>query len=220
MTDFQLQQGVVNFELPTVVPNFLAQIQTINQNIITQATAFQFSYVYPTLQYLGNQQIPDAVYDLTTHFMKRGFSVEYDGVAATLTIDWSYPNMADTLLSQISYASPAVLPTLGGFFEAGVVYLCETNGLDLRELTVTAAKRQIQAQIESAALLGLTSTTWGFPLVPQAALATLYSGMFAQLTAEGFGVTYNSVTGLYSIAWDDGTMNPTMPDGSSASVTM
>lgn len=220
MTDFQLQNGVVDFELPVVVPNFLAQIQTINQNIISQAIASQFSYVYTTQPYLPNQQIPDTVYNLTTHFIKRGFSTEYDGVGSTLTIGWYNPNMDDTLLSQISYASPAVLSTLGGWFEAGVVYLCETSGVDLRDTTVIAVKRQIQAQVEAAAMLGLTSTTWGFPLVPQAVLNTLYAGVFSQLAADGFGVTYNNVTGLYSIAWDDGTMTPTMADGSEADVTM
>ena len=214
MTDFQLQQGVVDFELPVVTPNFLAQINAINASIVAQAQAAQFSYVYPTLPYLPNQQIPDPVYNLTTHFMKRGFYAEYSGEAGTLTIQWDHPEMSDQLLSQISYASPAVLTTLGGWFEAGLVYLCETGGVDLRPISIVSAKRTIQAQVEAAALMGLTTTTWGYPTVQKAVLDNLYQVVFTDLNADGFGVTYNSVTGLYVIAWDDGASAPIFYEGS------
>lgn len=215
MTTFQLQQGVVNFELPLVIPNFLNEIQTINQNIILQAMSSQFVYVYPTVGYLPNQQIPDEAYNLMIHFMKRGFVLQYDGVAATLTIQWDHPEMSDLLMSQISYASPSVLPTLGGWFEAGVVYLCETSGQDLRSTSVVTAKRTIQASIEAAALLGLTTTSWGFPTVTNSVLQNLYSEVFAQLTADGFGYSYNAVTGLYAITWG-GQIAFSFLDGASA----
>lgn len=220
MTDFQLQQGVVDFELPVVVPDFLTQIQTINQNIITQAQASGFNYVYPTLAYLPNQQIPDQVYALLTHFMKRGFVAQYDGEEATLTVAWDHPEMSDTLFSQISYASPSVLPTLGGWFEAGVVYLCETGGVDLRAQSIVTVKRNIQFAVENAALMGLTSTAWGFPLVPSGVINNLYADVFSELYDDGFGVTYNAVTGLYVIAWDDQTIAPALFVGDETSVQL
>lgn len=205
MTDFQLQQGVEDFELPVVVPDFLAQIQTINQNIIDQALASEFVYVYQTLPFLPNQQIPDPVYNLTTHFMKRGFVTQYEGADGTLTLTWDHPEMADHLLAQISYAAPSVLSSLGGWFEAGVVYLCETGGIDLRPEPVVTVKRKIQAAVEQAAMMGLTTTSWGFPTVPVAVLDNLYAEVFTDLDEAGFGVTYNSLTGLYIIAWDAGS---------------
>lgn len=205
MTDFQLQQGVVDFELPVVVPDFLAQIQTINQSIISQALASEFEYVYQTLPYLPNQQIPDQVYNLLNHFMKRGFVTQYSGEDGTLTIQWDHPDMADLLMSQISYAAPSVLSTLGGWFEAGVVYLCETGGIDLRASSIITVKRQIQTSVESASLMGLTTTSWGFPTVAAPVLNNLYEEVFTELYDGGFGVTYNALTGLYIIAWDAGS---------------
>lgn len=205
MTDFQLQQGVVDFELPVVVPDFLTQIQTINTAIIDAATADGFNIVYATLPYLPNQQIPDQVYNLMTHFMKRGFVTFYEGATGLLTISWDHPEMSDLLMSQISFAAPSVIPTLGGWFEAGIVYLCMTAGVDLRAQSVVSVKRQIQFAVEAAALMGLTTTAWGFPTVPHGALDNLYAEVFSDLNDDGFGVTYNSVTGLYIIAWDSGS---------------
>jgi hypothetical protein len=201
MTDFNFQSGVVNFEPPVVIPNFLAEIQTINQNIISQAMMSQFNYVYPTIPYLPNQQMPDEAYALVTHFIKRGFVVSYDGVAATITIAWDHPEMSDLTMSQITYAAPSVLPTLGGWFEAGVVYLCETAGVDLRSASIVSIKRNIQYSVEQNALLGLTTTSWGYPTVPSSVIENLYADVFTQLNLDGFGYTYNTVTGLYSITW-------------------
>lgn len=219
MTDFQLQQGVEDFGLPVVVPDFLSQIQTINQSIIAQAVLSEFSCVYQTLPFLPNQQIPDPVYSLVTHFVKRGFTTNYDGATGSLTIAWDHPEMSDLMVKQITYAAPSVLNTLGGWFEAGVVYLCETSGVDLRASSIVTVKRQIQTSAESAAMMGLTTTTWGFPTVPKAVLDNLYADVFAQLKTDGFGVSYNSITGLYVISWDAGS-SFTFYQGETATVTI
>jgi len=213
MNDFQVQQGVVNFELPTVVPAFLAQINTINAGIVTAAIASQFSYVAPVPVYLPDDSIPGLVYDLVSHFTKRGFQVLYDGEGGTLTISWDHPEMSDTLMSDITYASPALLSTMAGWFQAGVIYLCMTSGVDLRASGSVVTKRAIQKSIERMALVGLTTTTWGYPNVSQAVLTNLYADVFTNLNVNGFGVSYNNVTGLFVIAWDDGTLNPILKSG-------
>lgn len=220
MNDFQVQQGVVNFQLPTVVPAFLTQINTINAGIVAAATASQFLYVASVPVYLPDDSIPGLVYDLTAHFTKRGFQTLYDGVGGTLTISWDHPEMSDGLMSDITYASPTLLSSMGGWFSAGVIYLCMTSGVDLRSSGSIVTKRTIQKSIERMALMGLTTTTWGYPNVPPAVLSNLYSDVFTNLNYNGFGVSYNTVTGLFVIAWDDGTMNPVLKDASTLTVVI
>ena len=213
MNDFQLQQGVVNFELPTVVPAFLSQINAINAGIVAAAIASEFNYVATVPVLRLDDSVPDLVYDLVTHFMKRGFQTLYDGIGGTLTLSWDYPEMSDLLMNDISYVSPSVLPSMGGWFQAGVIYLCMTAGADLRSNGVVVTKRTIQKLIEKAALMGLTTTSWGYPNVPQLVMQNLYAPVFANLNLNGFGVSYNSVAGLFVIAWDDGTLNPILKSG-------
>lgn len=205
MTDFTFQEGTQQFGLPTTIPDLLTQVGLINTNIISRAQASHFNYVYPTLPYNHDQSAPEVVYSLTLHFMKRGFGVVYDGVGATLTISWDHPEMSDFLLTNTGCATPSFLSTLSGWFEAGVVYLCMTYGIDLRASSVVVIRRQIQFSVNQQAALGLTSTTWGYPLIPQATISNLYSEIFSDLAAAGFGVVYDQTTGLFVISWDAGT---------------
>lgn len=186
--------------LPTVTYDFDGQFHALDAAIRVAAAAFQFQYTGPTVKF-QNDKIPDLVYRLIRHYSARGFTCTYDGVLGTITIDWSHPNMTWQEQHEITRAVPEMIPSLGVAFRASMVYLCETNGVDLRGYTNTSILRELLPTIQEAATLGATEIKFGFPDVPAPALQTLFADTFTRLVELGFVITYNIEENLIFARW-------------------
>lgn len=204
MANFSFELGTPQFILPIVIPDYLSQISVWEAALKTAATANQFYYTTAVPKYDRFDQIPDVVYDIADHFTRRGFLCTYDGDAGNLTIAWDHPNMSSLDVEDITVATPAMITNLGYAFTAALLYLCLTNGNDLRQFSEIAVRRQIQQSIDQAAVLGNTNVTFGFPGVPAATIISLYQTIFNDLNTNGFGVSYSSGMGAFIIAWDAG----------------
>lgn len=208
----------MSFNLPTVIPDLDGRIAAIEQAIRDAGVAYQFYYVAPIEPYMANEQIPDVAYELSQHFTKRGFLCVYNGDVGALKISWDHPNMSYQDADNITRAYPAMIANLGAGFTAPILYLCLTNGVDLRHYSTVTLERQITDSIEKAAVLGNKNITLAFAGVPPATIISLFKEVFDDLNDSGYGVAYSSSMGAFVISWDDGTPLEAF-DGATFSVT-
>jgi len=190
----------MEINLPTVTDDFDGQCMALDAAIREAAENFQFHYTAPTVTFL-NDRIPDLVYRLIRHYSSRGFTCVYDGEGGLLTIDWSHPNMTWQEQHEITRSVPTMIPEIGIAFRAALVYLCQTNGNDLRSHTDYSVQGALDSAIKEAATLGNLEISFGFPGVPAPAVQNLFQKTFTALEAAGFDIVYSSVDGLYYIKW-------------------
>lgn len=208
----------MEINLPTVTDDFDGQCMALDEAIREAAENFQFHYTAPTVTF-QNDRIPDLVYRLIKHYSSRGFTCVYDGAGGLLTIDWSHPNMTWQEQHDITRSVPTMIPEIGIAFRAALVYLCQTNGNDLRSHTDTSLQRALDSAIKEAATLGNLEISFGFPGVPAPAVQNLFQHTFTTLEDAGFNIIYSSIDGLYYIKWGQ-TMFGAARAGEQINVTM
>jgi len=218
MATFTIENGSNNFELPTVIPNYDGLIAGIDAQIIASGNSYQFSCAANVPTYDHMDQIPDLVYDLMTNYMGRGFIAIYNGDVGTLTISWDHPDMSWQDLRNIQRAYPGMISSLGAGFTASQIYLCLTNGTDLRPTSNLDLYAQIQQSIDKSAVLGGTNITFGFPGVPASTIINLYAEIFDKLNEAGFGVSYSSSMQQFVVSWDAGTVVNPFKSGETATL--
>lgn len=189
--------------LPVVTADFIGQCAALDEAIREAAVNFQFTYTarVPTWDNIYN--VPDVVTELIKHYTLRGFLCKYDGDGGTLSISWIAPNMSYLEVSRITFSNPAMLPSLGVGFRAGMVYLCMTNGQDLRANSDLTMQRDLLPAIKQAATFGARQLTFGFAGCPSATVVALFKATFDMLTDQGFQITYNTTSGLFFLKWPD-----------------
>jgi hypothetical protein len=219
MTTFQIENGDNQFELPTVISNYDGLVAGIDAQIITAGNSYQFSCLSNVAPYGMVDSIPDAVYDIMAGYVARGFICTYDGDAGTLLIEWHHPDMSWQDVRNITRAFPGAIANLGFGFTAPQIYLCLTNGNDLRTTSTSDLYLTVQKSIGQSAVLGNTNMTFGFPGVPASTIINLYSEIFDNLNSSGFGVSYSTSMQQFVVTWDAGTLVNAFTSGQVATVT-
>lgn len=188
-------------QLPVVTDDFDGQTFALDQAIREAAAAFNFSYLADAPTFEEIYHVPDLVYKLIQHYTMRGFLCTYDGEAGKLKIAWDHPNMSWLEQREITRAIPELIPNLGIGFRAGYIYLCMTNGTDLRTESDATLQSKISKEIKAAATLGNTQLTFGFPSVPAPAVQNLFAPTFQVLEDAGFEITYNASANIFVLKW-------------------
>lgn len=205
--------------LPVVTDDFDGQCAALDQAIREAAIAFNFSYTAdaPTFEQLYH--VPDLVYKLIQHYTMRGFICTYDGEAGKLKLAWDYPNMSWLEHREITRSIPEMLPSLGIAFRAGLLYLCMTNGTDLRTESDATLQSKLSREIKAAATLGNLQLSFGFPSVPAPAVQNLFAPTFQVLEDAGFEITYNANANIFLLKWGT-SMALTFSSGQSLEVVL
>lgn len=187
--------------LPVVTDDFDGQTAALDQAIREAAVAFNFSYLAdaPTFEQLYH--VPDLVYKLVEHYTMRGFICTYDGEAGKLKIAWDHPNMSWLEAREVTRAIPEMIPNLGIAFRAGLLYLCMTNGTDLRNESDFTLQTKLGKEIKAAATLGNLQLSFGFPSVPAPAVQNLFAPTFQVLEDQGFEITYSANANIFLLKW-------------------
>lgn len=193
-------------KLPTVVHDIDTWIASIDGSIRLAADEYEFSYTAPVPPFDLNDRIPGDVYTIIDHYTKRGFFCVYDGNIGTLRISWDHPNMSYQDVKNTTRAGLDLIFTIGDGFPASKLYLCMTNGQDLRATSDISLSRELQQKIYLAAASGEKFTTFRFEGVPFHVIESLYALTFSDLRASGYGVTYDPLKEYWVIRWDDGLM--------------
>lgn len=187
--------------LPTVIDDFDGQCAALDNAILTAAGQFNFVYEHDAPHFETIYRIPEVIYELIRHYTLRGFNCTYDGDIGKLRITWDHPNMSWIEKKNITRAVPEMIDNLGIGFRASLVYLCMTNGEDLRGHSDITLQRELDKSIKKAATLGNTELAFGFPAVPAPVIENLFKKTFDYLTAQDFIVLFNANTNLYLIRW-------------------
>ena len=187
--------------LPQVTDDFDGQLLAMDEAIRNAAIANNFQYIAAAPRFEEIQRIPDVVYRMIEHYTRRGFLCEYRGEEGRLTVKWSYPNMSYNEQRDITRAYPGLIQHLGMGYKAAMIYLCMTNGIDLRKHSNVTMQRDLAESIKKAATLGNLQLTFGFAGVPSPVVANLFNETFELLTEKGFQIVYNTTTGLFNLKW-------------------
>ena len=209
-------------QLPDVVDNFDGQIEALDQAILVAATGFNFSYNSPAPTFQELYHLPDLIYKLIQHYTMRGFLCTYNGDIGQLKIDWDHPNMSWLEHREITRSTPDMIPKLGFWFRAGFLYLCMTNGNDLRSETDSTLKSKLDKAIKSAAVLGNTELYFGIPGsqgVPAPTLMKLYHKTFDTLLDNGFLISYDTNQNSFVLRWGN-TLNINLFSGENLSLVI
>ncbi len=188
-------------QLPVVTDDFDGQTFALDQAIREAAAAFNFSYLTDAPAFSDIYHVPDLVYKLIQHYTMRGFICTYDGDNGKLKIAWDYPNMSWLEQREITRALPEMIPNLGVGFRASFLYLCMTNGTDLRTESNATLQAKLDKEIKAAATLGNTQLSFGFPSVPAPAVQNLFAATFQALEDAGFEITYNVNANIFLLKW-------------------
>lgn len=188
-------------QLPVVTDDFDGQCAALDEAIRDAAVNFEFSYQADAPKFEQIEVVPDLVYRLISHYTLRGFLCTYDGDLGKLKITWDHPNMSWLEQQQITRAVPEMIPNLGVSFRASLVYLCMTNGVDLRRHSDVTLQREIEAGVKQAATLGNTQMVFGFPEVPSPAVMALFKPTFDTLLASGFVIVYDVNINMFILRW-------------------
>jgi len=188
-------------QLPVVTDDFDGQTFALDQAIRAAAAAFSFKYESDAPKFSEIHHVPDVVYKLIQHYTMRGFNCTYDGENGKLKIAWDHPNMSWLEQREITRAIPEMIPNLGIGFRAGFLYLCMTNGTDLRTESDSTLQSKLSKEIKAAATLGNTQLTFGFPSVPAPAIQNLFAPTFQILEDAGFEITYSVNSNIFLLKW-------------------
>ena len=188
-------------QLPVVTDDFDGQTAALDQAIREAAADFNFKYLADAPTFDEIYHVPDLVYKLIQHYTMRGFICTYDGEAGKLDIAWDYPNMSWLEHREITRSIPEMIPNLGIAFRAGLLYLCMTNGNDLRQESDQTLQEKLAKQIKQAATLGNQTLTFGFPAVPAPAVQNLFAATFTKLEEAGFDITYDVNSNIFVLRW-------------------
>jgi len=188
-------------DLPEVIANYDGQCIAIDAAIRTAAIASMFYYSLDIPLVPPYSETPIDVQRLIDGYVKRGFYCEYDHENGKLTFDWSHPNATDLEMKDIQRATVSMLPSLGIGFKAQLVYLCMTNGEDLRSHSDITLQRTLNDDIRLSASLGNTSIQFGFPNVPAPSVQRLFAKTFSALDDSGFLVNYDPATNMFEVKW-------------------
>jgi len=188
-------------QLPVVTDDFDGQTFALDRAIRETAAAFAFKFDAPAPKFSELYHTPDLVYKLVQHYTMRGFNCSYDGEAGSLRIAWDHPNMSWLEQKEITRAIPEMIPNLGVGFRAGYLYLCMTNGTDLRAESDATLQSKLSKEIRAAATLGNTHLTFGFPSVPAPAIQNLFAPTFQKLEDLGFEITYSVSSNIFLLKW-------------------
>lgn len=205
--------------LPQVTDDFDGQLLAVDEAIRNAAIANNFQYTAIAPHFDEIQRIPDVVYRIVEHYTRRGFLCEYRGEEGRLTIKWSYPNMSYLEQKEITRAYPGMIQYLGMSFRASLLYLCMTNGTDLRKQSNVTMQRELAESIKKAATLGNLQLTFGYAGVPSPVVANLFNETFELLTDKGFQIVYNTTSGLFNLKWTQ-TFKFDMRSGSLATLVL
>lgn len=188
------------------------------------------------------QKISEEIYTLTKIYQSRGFQTTYDGTSTdvlgiesgdvimvgptndsisvspgsgTLTVKWYAPRMSYQDIEETPNPEAIRIPDLGFNFFAHTVYLCETNGVDLRQFTNDWILRQIDVLIKRAAIDGTSTIKYNGPnglflKVPDLTLMSLYTNVVDALVTAGYNASFSS--GTLWITWTPDPNAPHIPD--------
>jgi len=195
-------------QLPIVTDDFDGQTFALDQALRTAAASFAFHYLANTPEFIDLYLVPDLVYKLVKHYTMRGFLCTYDGENGKLKISWDYPNMSWLEQREITRSVVEMIPNLGIGFRASMLYLCMTNGTDLRGETDATLQSKLSKEIKASATLGNLQLSFGFPSVPAPAIQTLFAPTFQILEDAGFEITYSSSANIFLLKW--GTTVPVL----------
>jgi hypothetical protein len=188
-------------QLPSVTDDFDGQTFALDQAIREAAATFNFHYLSDAPGFTSIYHVPDLVYKLVQHYTMRGFLCTYDGEAGKLKISWDFPNMSWLEQREITRSIPEMIPNLGIGFRAGMLYLCMTNGTDLRGETDATLQSKLGKEIKAAATLGNLQLSFGFPSVPAPAIQNLFAPTFQILEDAGFEITYSAGANIFLLKW-------------------
>lgn len=186
---------------PTVTDDFDGQILAIDAAIKAAAVLWDFRYQVAAPKFENVMTTPQIVFQLVSHFVKRGFNVTYNGEAGNIVIEWHHPNFTGSEHKQITRSIPDMIPNLGTGFRASMLYLCMTNGSDLRKHTDQTVQRSLNSAIKEAAALGNSELSFGFPDVPAPAVGSLFIATIELLIDLGFVVVYDTANEVYIVKW-------------------
>ena len=204
---------------PSVIADLDERIADINSAILSLAASYEFSYSIVSELFEPYRKTPDVIYAISEHFTQRGFLVTYDGTTGEMVFSWDYPNMTWSDARKITRAKPELIPTLGSGFTAALLYLCMTNGVDLRKQTPRMLARQLDSMIREAALNGLKHVEFGNRDVPEEAFANLYSEVFTNLLESGLDVDFNDQSNMFRVTWGE-TFNAAAASGNIATLVL
>lgn len=187
--------------IPVVTDDFDGQLAAIDQAIREAAADFKFSFVADAPTFDQIYKVPDLVYKLIQHYTMRGFICTYDGESGAIKFSWDFPNMSWLEAREVTRAIPEMIPSLGIAFRAGLLYLCMTNGTDLRMESNATLQDKIAREIKAAATLGNLSLTFGFPTVPAPAVQNLFDATFRKLEDTGFTIQYSVHANVFVLKW-------------------
>jgi hypothetical protein len=214
-------------------------VKSIDNIIKFRASQSEFQCDIVVSAFDENQKLPEEIYTLTNIYQSRGFNTVYDGTPqdelvtnvgdmiviapsgdqiapapsnGKMTIKWYAPRMSFQDIKETPNPEVIRIPDLGFNFYAHTLYLCETNGIDLRQFTTDYILRQLDILIKRAAIDGLTYVNYMgpnglFQSVPTNSLVSLYEDVNTQLATAGY--TSSFVNGILSVTW---TLDPDAPD--------
>lgn len=182
---------------PVITDDFDGQLIAIDNSILAAAQNQEFSFSIDVPTFNDLYKIPNVVYMLIEHYTMRGFLCDYNGDDGKLLIDQSHPNMSWLEHKEITRATTSMIPNLGISFKACLLYLCMTNGNDIRENSDLTLQQKLADEIQQAATLGNNEVQFGFPSVPAPAIQSLFKATFDVLQTNGFIVLYNANSNLF-----------------------
>lgn len=212
-------------------------VKDIDNIIRTKAEAWMFQADITVASFDQYEKIPQEIYTLTNIYQSRGFQTHYDGTpqdlgassgdiivlspvpdtigvipsSGLMSLKWYAPRMTFQDIEETPSPESIRIPDLGFNFYAHTLYLCETNGVDLRQFTKDWILRQLDVLIKRAAIDGTGSVQYMgpnglFQKVPNQSLISLYTDVIDSLVTSGYNASFSN--GVLWITW---TPDPTAP---------
>jgi len=216
-------------------------VKDIDNIVRNKAEDYLFQADVTVASFDEYEKIPQEIYTLTNIYQSRGFQTHYDGTpqdlsaengdlivlspvpdtigvipsSGLMTIKWYAPRMTYQDIEETPNPEIIRIPDLGFNFYAHNLYLCQTNGVDLRQFTKDWILRQLDVLIKRSAINGENQIRYLgpnglFQKVPNQSLISLYTEVIDSLVTAGYNASFDSST-LW-ISWTPDTGAPPIQD--------
>lgn len=216
-------------------------VKDIDNIVRSKAEGWMFKADITVASFDQYEKIPEEIYTLTKIYQSRGFQTYYDGTPQNLgtetgdiivlspvpdtigvipssglmTLKWHAPRMTYQDIEETPNPTAIRIPDLGFNFYAHTLYLCETNGVDLRQFTKDWILRQLDVLIKRAAIDGQASVQYLgpsglFQKVPNQSLISLYTDVIDSLVTSGYNASFSN--SVLWITWTPDINAPFIPD--------
>ena len=207
MTTFNyfVDQETVEYAQENSIRSLIYFVDDAIKQTAYQLGEFTCELVLPETRIMVNDALNPVIYKLMEVYRSRGFNYIINHKNGHIVMDWRKPVMFSSYTEVIHAPNIDTIPELGYHFTAWSLYINQTNGVDLRNLTNSQISLDLQQSIKRVSLQGKDQMVFRgpklcFSIMNGKVIESYFSDIIRRLQEKNYLFKFLEGEGLF-ISW-------------------